>query len=178
MAGQQQTASVAGAKRTTMPPGVGERSEVLRRLVDQVKFNRATAGIRDLADMLDKVLPVLPPETTVVPVPTLPSHARIRGHAHVERTAKELARRRGCQHAAVLRRRTKTTQRGASKTKRREQAKRAFAVTHRLDPNRTWVILDDVVTTGATLQYAAKELRSAGATRVVVAAIARQPLDN
>ncbi|MET0980124.1 MAG: phosphoribosyltransferase family protein [Candidatus Saccharimonadales bacterium] len=39
------------------------------------------------------------------------------------------------------------------------------------------MLIDDVVTTGATIKYAAESLRQAGATQIWVAVIARQPLD-
>jgi len=44
-------------------------------------------------------------------------------------------------------------------------------------PGRTYIILDDIVTTGATVSEAARVLREAGATSVWVVAVAKQTLD-
>ncbi|RYF28401.1 MAG: hypothetical protein EOO17_04860 [Chloroflexi bacterium] len=68
-------------------------------------------------------------------------------------------------------------QRHATKSQRRKQASRAFTCKSELSTDTTYLLLDDVVTTGATMEYAAKCLRDAGAGDVWVAAIARQPLD-
>jgi predicted amidophosphoribosyltransferase len=77
----------------------------------------------------------------------------------------------------VLERVTSTKQRQATKTQRIEQAKAAFAVKIAIDPDVPYLLIDDVVTTGATMQYAAQQLKDNGAREIWVAAIARQPLD-
>jgi len=40
-----------------------------------------------------------------------------------------------------------------------------------------YLLVDDVMTTGSTLKYAARALKQAGASQVWVAVIARQTLD-
>lgn len=157
---------------------VGERDEGLRRLIDQVKFGRAKAGVAELSELLGAVLPSLPDSTVVVPVPTTPSHIRKRGYAHVELVAKALARSRGLRYERAIHRRNNTIQFGSSRAQRLAQAEEAFAVPRPVSGEHPWLIVDDVVTTGATMQFAARELRQAGASQVFVAAIARQPLDN
>lgn len=157
---------------------VGERDEGLRRLIDQVKFSRAKSGIAELSGLLEAILPSLPDDTVVVPIPTVASHVRRRGYAHVERAAKELARLKGLRYDPLLRRRNDVVQFGSSRAQRLAQAKKAFTVPGRISGNHPWLIVDDVVTTGATMQFAARELRRTGATQVFVVAITRQPLDN
>jgi predicted amidophosphoribosyltransferase len=49
-------------------------------------------------------------------------------------------------------------------------------VTRNINEDACYLLVDDVVTTGATIKYAAKALKDAGAGDVWVAAIARQPL--
>jgi ComF family protein len=156
---------------------VGERSGELRKLIDEYKFHSARAAYRPLADLLHRRIAQLPINTVVVAVPTTPAHIRQRGYDHTRLVARAFARARGLSFQQPLRRRTTTTQRGANRVQRATQAKAAFAVDHSLDPECPYLLIDDIVTTGATLHYAAEALRAAGARDVWVAAIARQPLD-
>lgn len=91
--------------------------------------------------------------------------------------ARQLAKRRQLAHTPVLERLTTTKQRDANKTLRIKQAKAAFVCTTTLDPDGIYLVIDDVVTTGATMTYATKALQAAGAQTVWVASISRQPLD-
>lgn len=155
---------------------VGERSGILQRLVGLYKFERAKAAYRPLGDLLIGALPELPPETIVVPVPTTPSRIRERGYDHMLLIAKHVARARGLKCQQLVQRRTNTKQRQASAKTRIAQAKQAFVVNEKLDPSVPYVLVDDVITTGATIRYAAKALRDAGAKHVWVAVVARQVL--
>ena len=69
------------------------------------------------------------------------------------------------------------TQHHANRKQRLLQATSAFKVEGVIDPDGIYIILDDVVTTGATIQQAARLLREAGATFIWVAVTSRQPLD-
>ena len=76
-----------------------------------------------------------------------------------------------------LQRCTSTVQRGASRSERINQARLAFRGAENTNGDVPYLLVDDIVTTGATLYFAAKTLKSAGANTVWVATIARQPLD-
>jgi len=156
---------------------VGERSGVLRALIDDYKFYNSYASHRELASLLAGCIGVLPSECIVVPVPTVSSHIRQRGYDHTWLVAKRLAKLQGVSAKSLLRRRTSTAQRGQGRKQRTLQAKEAFECRHALSPDTTYLLIDDVVTTGSTIHYAAKALKDAGAQSVWVAAIARQPLD-
>ena len=153
---------------------VGRRDGILQRIVGLYKFQRTLAGYRVLGDLLLAVLPELPPETIIVPVPTVSSHVRERGYDHMLLIAKYVARKRGLKLGQILYRQTGTKQRQADAGKRRSQAERAFAAKGVIDRNVPYLLIDDVVTTGATIKYASKALRDAGAEHIWVAAIARQ----
>jgi ComF family protein len=155
----------------------GERSGGLETLINRFKFEYARAAYVPLGDVLLAALPQLPKETIVVPIPTIRSHVRQRGYDHTLLLAGYIARRQGVMLARPLTRRTSTLQRGATRKIRMQQAKEAFAVATPLEKDIPYLLVDDVVTTGSTLRYAAETLKNAGATVVWAAAVARQPLD-
>lgn len=154
---------------------VGERSGVLQELLDRYKFKRTREAHATIADLLVAVLPELPEDVVIVPVPTVSAHIRERGYDHTLLIAKALGRRLHCPVARPLVRATQTKQRDAGRAVRVAQAKRAF-VTKNINESACYLLIDDVVTTGATIKYASKALKDAGARDVWVVAIARQPL--
>ena len=154
---------------------IGEKQGALEKLIDAHKFERAKDAYLTFADLLHDTLPILPEDIRIVPVPTIPVHIRRRGYDHTALFAKAFASKRHLTVATPLLRLTRDTQRGATKAERHKQAARAFASEH-LDGG-IYLLLDDVYTTGATVEYAAKALRDAGADDVWVAVIARQPLE-
>ena len=156
---------------------VARRADALEWLIDAYKFENARTAYRPLGDLLNARLPDLSPGVIVVPVPTIAAHIRQRGYDHVLLVARRVAALRGLRVAPLLTRRTNTKQRDASRAERERQAREAFNVRGVIDPHATYLVIDDVATTGATLRAAARELRQAGAQHVWVAAIARQPLD-
>jgi predicted amidophosphoribosyltransferase len=54
------------------------------------------------------------------------------------------------------------------------QAKGAFCVIGEVNKDAVYILVDDVMTTGATLQYSARVLKEAGATEVWIVVLARQ----
>jgi predicted amidophosphoribosyltransferase len=126
--------------------------------------------------LLDERVPVLPPNTVVVPVPTVHTHVRRRGYDHSLLIAREFARRRNLVIQTHVSRVTSVQQRGRTKAERFAQAKEVFVCTRALAGDVPFLLVDDVVITNATVRYAASALRYAGAQSVCVAAIARQPM--
>lgn len=156
---------------------VADRRDHLQRLIGNYKFTNARAAYKPLAQLLDERLPELPKDTVIVPIPTVSSHIRQRGYDHMGLIAKRLARLRGLPVDTSLHRVTGTTQRGSGVRQRAKQAKAAFTCIRQLDDNKKYLLIDDVVTSGATVKYAAQTLLDAGASTVWVASISRQPLD-
>ena len=156
---------------------VGERDGALRQLIDELKFRRVRAASQSLSDLLAARLPVLPTNCVIVPVPTIGSHIRVRGYDQVQLIAKGVGKRRKLPVQSLVIRRHSAVQLGASKRLRLKQMSTAFACVSPVDPDMTYLLIDDVVTTNATLRYCAQALRDGGATQVWVAALARQPLD-
>jgi predicted amidophosphoribosyltransferase len=109
-----------------------------------------------------------------VPVPTRPSSLRARGYDQAAGLARPLAAslRLRCDTRALLRRRDDGPQAGRSRRRRRVQAAGAF----RARAAHVWgeriLLVDDVVSTGATADACARALLRAGAVDVSVLALA------
>ena len=156
---------------------VAERRDALTELIDGYKFDRRRAAYRPIADLLDASLPEFPDDLVVVPIPTVRQHVRQRGYDHARLIAKRFARLRHLRLRPLLSRASHHTQRGASRALRMKQAAEAFRVSGALDPSATYLLIDDVYTTGATRIYATRALKAAGARHVWIAIVARQTLD-
>lgn len=152
----------------------GDRREGLKELINRYKFERTRAAHQPLAVLLHETLPALPADLAVVPVPTIAPHIRGRGYDQTALLAKRLARLRQLPYKPLLRRATTSVQRGATRVQRIEQAKRAFVSA---PCNGRYLLVDDIVTTGATLQFAAQALLDAGAKEIWVSVLASQPLE-
>jgi len=136
------------------------------------------ALFRDFAAKL--ALDGLRPEA-VVPVPLHGSRVRERGFDPVYALARVAAQALGAPLAAraLVRTRATPSQTGLDRAARRRNVSEAFAAPVRARPRLRGaeiVLVDDVVTTGATLNEAAAALRAAGAARVVGLCVARTPL--
>jgi ComF family protein len=128
-----------------------------------------------LADLL---LPDLAAVDLVVPVPLHWQRRWARGYNQAELIARPLAERLGVPLRQALRRRRGTTpQATLSREARRRNLKSPFAGRAVLAGERV-LLVDDVVTTGATLHAAAERLRSQGAGTIIAAAVARTPREH
>jgi predicted amidophosphoribosyltransferase len=111
-------------------------------------------------------------EGAIVPVPAASIRLARRGFDPAEEIAVRLGGATGLPVERCLRRRDAGHQRGRSRSRRLEGAPRftpAGAVP------AVALLVDDVTTTGATLDACARALRSAGSRRVVAVALAAVP---
>lgn len=110
----------------------------------------------------------------LVPVPLGKARHKERGFNQVEEVVKRTARQAGItmETGALLRTRETLSQVSLSREKRRENMRGAFSAAHPLNPASTYIVIDDVITTGATLQAASDALRKAGAKTVIPLALA------
>lgn len=146
-----------------------------KQLVYQLKFNRAKAAARPIARLIDETLPWLEPDTVLVPVPTATSRRRSRGYDHAELIAKELASIRNLSCQPLLVRIGQSRQVGAGRKERLLQLQSAFIAREMgAFKNVPLVLIDDIVTTGGTVEAAARALKTAGAKHVCAAVFAQK----
>jgi ComF family protein len=111
----------------------------------------------------------------VVAVPLARSRQRMRGYNQAQEIARRVSSRLGVPLAnGLCRVRDTPPQAGAGLAARARNVRGAFAATMRHDGFAV-AIVDDVMTTGATLAAAAGAMRDAGATRVEAWVVARTP---
>lgn len=141
-------------------------SGLAKELVWKLKFSGAQAAAKSMAIKMKQQI-----ETNinliVVPVPTATIRVRQRGYDQAVLLAKELAKQTGLKYVSCLSRTNQAHQVGAGRTQRIKQLSDAFRVTK---PNQIpaahILLIDDVITTGATLESAALILKKAGAKRI------------
>lgn len=156
-------------------------------LVQEAKFHGSAPAARCLGGVLRGFLHELPtraPEcfpALLVPVPLSRERRKARGYNQAERIARVSLRslkNEGPFTQAVLApdllRRVRDTlpQTSRTGTGRRANLAGAFQAAAPLDPRPTYIVVDDVVTTGQTLIHACRALADAGARRVIAVALA------
>ena len=164
------------SKCKDLPPiyTLGIREGLLASLIHDYKYNSNRAIAACLADLLDKTLPDFKKGTFLVPLPTATHHIRARALDHMTKVSRTLAKKRRVKSIKLLTRAKNTVQVGSTRESRLTQAKEAYSVNPRIkvDPTATYILLDDVWTTGASLLAATKKLREAGALKVEIIVLA------
>lgn len=163
-------------RRTSKLKHVWVRAEYegqVKELVQGFKFERKQAAADPIVKLMVEALPFLPPHTVVTHVPTATSRVRRRGYDHAELLTRALAQQTGLQHETLLARVTQTRQVGAKRKERLLQMEHAFTSLRPCDSSVPVLLVDDLTTTGATLEAAAVVLRQAG-TKTVDAVVFAQ----
>jgi ComF family protein len=128
-----------------------------------------------LASLMNQAIPATENFDAVVPVPLYWRRQWRRGFNQAELLAREVAKRRGISVLNALRRKRGTEiQAGLANAGRRRNVAGAFAVDSkaRLDGKRI-LLIDDVMTTGATASACASALKRGGAKSISLLTVAR-----
>ena len=160
-----------------LPPTfvVGNRSDLIGELIHDFKFQSLRALARPLAEILNGIIPDINSKSIIVPLPTISRHIRERGFSHTQLIARKFASIRShCQADSILVRAKDTVQVGSSRDVRLAQASAAYHLDSRakFNPDTTYIIFDDVWTTGASIQAAYSILKAAGAQKIIIAILA------
>lgn len=147
-----------------------------KKLVQTLKFHRAgSAAAKVIAEDLNERLPYFE-KIIITYVPTSTSRVRQRGYDQAKFIAKEFALLRKLPYGGLLGRHGQSRQTGSRKKDRAAQLKSAFYPRNNLLINKAEILLiDDVLTTGATMEAAARTLRKAGAKSIYGAVFAQTP---
>lgn len=147
-----------------------------RRAILEAKFRGVTALLVPLANAAAEVVPADWGIEAVVPIPLARRRRRARGYNQAEVAAAEVARCLGVPVRAKWLRRTRETPPQASLTAdaRSRNLRGAFEVCLSDSVPRRVLIVDDVTTTGATFEEAARVFRAAGVEQVYALALARE----
>jgi predicted amidophosphoribosyltransferase len=108
-----------------------------------------------------------------VPVPAAPAAVRRRGFDHSADIARHLARLTDTPVQALLKAAASADQRSLGRSARFANREGAFRIAAGVRMPARIVLIDDVLTTGATLDGAARVLRRSGAEDVRALAVAR-----
>jgi competence protein ComFC len=152
---------------------------VVKEFIHRFKYNRHFYLRHQLADWMAEALddPRLqaPPIDFIVPVPLHKARLREREFNQAEVLARLLGRRAGLPVKVCLRRnRYTTTQTRLDRQARMENLRGAFCVRHTPTvTDRHLLLIDDVLTTGSTVEECARILLEAGAASVRVLTAAR-----
>jgi ComF family protein len=151
---------------------------VMRQAIHELKYRnlRALAGL--LARLLNDYLLDTPvPGEVLVPVPLHPKRLRERGYNQSRLLAKELSKLAGLQmvdDCLVRERHSLPQARTSSVVERRGNVADAFSCRHRRLEGRPVILIDDVSTSGATLDACARALKQAGVVSVWGLVLARE----
>jgi ComF family protein len=110
----------------------------------------------------------------LVPIPLGRERRKERGYNQAEEIANRVSKELGIAVDTTLLERTRETASQVSlpRRAREENMRGAFGTAHSADPSHTYIVVDDVITTGATLQAAVDALRAGGAEHIVPLALA------
>ncbi len=176
-------------KKRSTPDGVFTGvvfNKISKKLIYQFKYRPYLSGLSVfIADLLyDSLIQneefnrISGLSLILVPIPLSKAKYKKRGYNQAEILAKELGKKLNLEVLDCLERTKETvTQVGLSKNERKENIKGAFVVKKKYEEslkNMNILIIDDVLTTGATIYEATMVLKKSGSSKIWGVAFARE----
>ena len=155
-----------------------EKDGVLQALIHQLKYREMTSVGMELGKFVSESLSTMLERISfdaLVPVPLHPARERERGYNQSEVICRGMGKAIGIPTCRMLKRvRHTKTQTKLDAHERKENVAEAFAVNHRYArrvPHGTFLLVDDIITTGATVDECARVLKQHGAAKIFAASI-------
>jgi competence protein ComFC len=159
------------------------KNDLASQIIKALKFENNYAAKIPISKGLGVIYPKLKlnikdyKSIIVTAIPTANKRVRLRGWDQAKLIAKSFAKSNKLAYKSLLIRSSSFDQIGASKSQRAAASKKFFKpIRLSLIKDSTIILVDDVVTTGSTLDSAAKVLKYAGAKEVHAITFARQGL--
>lgn len=159
------------------PPAISllpYRNKLVQAAITEAKFHDARRAQEALGALLKDYLRVCTDPYVLVPVPLSRQRLQERGYNQAERICRA-AQAQQVDTTLLERIRNTTPQTNLGGQERRINLQGAFRVQKALHPDTLYIVVDDVVTTGATLSAACAALKEAGAQRLLPIALAHSP---
>jgi ComF family protein len=164
----------------TTPASVARLSygtKTVRAAIHEAKYHGSEQAFTLLAAVLAEYLrdhDEIGRDTVIVPVPLGSARRKERGFNQVEEVLKRAAGAVGGALDTSILERVRDTESQVSlpRERRAPNMRGAFRAAHPLSPIVTYFLVDDVLTTGATLEAAIDALKSAGAEHIIPIACA------
>jgi competence protein ComFC len=157
----------------------GEYSGVLRNVIRKFKFNRGLGLTRFLSEPSTKYIQSWGVKVDyIVPVPLSNSRLHERGYNQSALLASSISRSLNIEikHYAVTRVKETLSQVGLSSKERQINVFNAFNAAGFENSNKSVLVIDDIASTGSTLNECAKALKNSGAKEVFCFTVAKTPL--
>lgn len=147
----------------------------LKELIHLFKFKKDFLAGEILVSMLETKISSISKDYILTYIPIGKRSKRIRGFNQCEYIAKLLSKRLDlkCMETLIKSKETRV-QKELSKSERRENIKNSFSIKDKCDvKGKNFILIDDVVTTGATIEEGIKILKENGANEIKILTIAK-----
>lgn len=149
----------------------------IKEMIHRLKYD-GLLGLSDLIGevLLERIVTIsLPKNTIITPVPMHKSKEKRRGFNQAVLIARYLSERANIVYAELLvRTKQNHAQVGFNRRKRLANVRNSFEIAENVGiSGKNIILIDDVITTGATINECAKILKLAGANKVYALAVAR-----
>lgn len=154
-------------------PATSYSDDLAKKLVHKLKFERAAATAKVMASMMAKNIAT--ENWLIVPVPTASSRVRRRGYDQAQLIARHLVSLKVGDSCNLLLRLGQKRQVGENRKQRQAQIAGQLITLPRAVSKvagRSILLVDDVMTTGSTLESAAKVIKPLGPNKICAAVFA------